>query len=175
MVALLVLSGCSLLPHPTTTEGASTPGPLPSATQSGPPPNSEIVTLTPEEVVPEDVYTQSEPNGTFPMGLDLPRGFPAGIPAFSNRWVKSNFHSFTNSEGRLSYGVMFVGDYDDVDTLLAEFARQGWSDEGSDELPTRRVYIVENETYRVIITATESAQTQGEPLDPTYNYTIVVL
>jgi len=174
---ILALSGCSLLPQPSTTGSSATPAPapVPTATQEGPPPDSEILTLTPEEVQPEDVYTRSEPNGSFPMGLDLPRGFPAGVPAFANRWVKSNFQSFTNSDGRLSYGVMFVGGYDDVDALLAEFARQGWSDEGSEVLPTRRVYIVQNESYRVIITASESAQSQGEPIDPAYSYTIVVL
>jgi hypothetical protein len=176
LVAVLVLSGCSLLPSPPAPESNDpTAASSPAPTQDGTPPPAGIVTLTPDQVQPEDVYTRSEPNGSFPMGLDLPRGFPAGVPAFANRWVKSNFLSFTNSDGRLSYGAMFVGGYDDVDALLAEFERQGWSDEGSEELPTRRAYIVQNETYRVIITATESAQNQGEPIDPSYSYTIVVL
>ena len=174
LVAVLALSGCSLLPSPHEPSGAgATESPVP--TQDGTPPPASIVTLTPDQVQPEDVYTPSEPNGSFPMGLDLPRGFPAGVPAFANRWVKSEFFSFTNGEGRLSYSAMFVGGYDDVDALLAEFARQGWSDEGSEELPTRRAYIVQNESYRVIITATESAQTQGKPIDPSYSYAIVVL
>ena len=176
LAVALSLSGCSLLPLPAPPQpsgAATTSSPVP--TQDGTPPPAGIVTLTPEQVQPEDVYTRSEPNGSFPMGLDLPRGFPAGVPAFANRWVKSEFFSFTNSEGRLTYSVMFVGGYDDVDALLAEFARQGWSDEGSDELPTRRAYIVQNDSYRVIITATESAQNQGEPIDPSYSYAIVVL
>lgn len=175
LVVVLALSGCWLLPSPSPVVSGQGVQPSPAPTQSGPPPEAGIVTLTPDQVLPEDVYTRSEPYGSFPMGLDLPRGFPAGVPAFSNRWVKSNFFSFTNSEGRLNYSAMFVGGYDDVDALLAEFARQGWSDEGSDELPTRRAYIVQNESYRVVITATESATNQGDPIDPTYSYTIVVL
>ncbi|MCU1410274.1 MAG: hypothetical protein JWR04_981 [Rhodoglobus sp.] len=175
LVAVLALSGCSLLPAPGPVVTPETSTPTAEAVQDGPPLDSEIVTLTPEQVLPEDVYTRSEPNGSFPMGADLPRGFPAGVPAFANRWVKSNFLSFVNSDGRKSYSAMFVGGYDDVDALLAEFARQGWSEEGSDELPTRRVYIVQNAAYRVIITASESAQSQGEPIDPAYSYTIVVL
>lgn len=173
LVAVLALSGCTFFPGPEPRPTAIEDSPRPTA--EGTPPPAGIVTLTPDQVQPEDVFTRSEPNGSFPMGLDLPRGFPAGVPAFENRWVKDNFLSFTNSDGRLSYGVMFVGGYDDVDALLAEFARQGWSDEGRDVLPTRRAYIVQNDTYRVIITATESAQNQGEPIDPSYSYTIVVL
>lgn len=180
VLVLALLSGCSLLPTPSrpspTAESTGNPdvpsGPTP--VESAPPP-AGIVTLTPEQVVAEDVYTRSEPNGSFPVGLDLPRGFPAGVPAFTNRWVKASFFSFDNSNGGTSYSAMFVGGYDDVDALRAEFARQGWSDEGAEELPTRRVYILENQTYRVIITATDSATTQGEPIDPTYSYTIVVL
>ena len=174
LVVVLALSGCSFFPAPgpgPTAPSAESPAP----TQDGTPPPAGIVTLTPDQVQPEDVYTRSEPNGSFPMGLGLPRGFPAGVPAFENRWVKNNFLSFTNSDGRLTYSVMFVGGYDDVDALLAEFARQGWSDEGSDVLETRRAYIVQNDTYRVIITASESAQNQGEPIDPAYSYAIVVL
>jgi hypothetical protein len=179
LVALLALAGCSFLPLPSrpgpTAAGPTSAPSSPAPTQDGPPPPAGIVTLTPDQVQPEDVFTRSEPNGSFPMGLGLPRGFPAGIPAFENRWIKNDFISFTNGDGRLSYGVMFVGGYDDVDALLAEFARQGWSDEGSEILPTRRLYIVQNESYRVIITTTESAETQGKPIDPTHHYTIVVL
>ena len=178
LVTVLALAGCSFFPVPSAPESSeAAPGGTssPRPTQDGAPPPAGIVTLTPEQVQPEDVYTRSEPNGSFPLGLGLPRGFPAGIPAFENRWIKNEFLSFTNSDGRRSYGVMFVGGYDDVDALLAEFARQGWSDEGSEVLPTRRAYIVQNESHRVIITATESAETQGEPIDPSYHYTIVVL
>ena len=179
LATVLALAGCSFFPGPPApkpstpepTAAASSPGP----TQGGPPPPAGIVTLTPDQVQPEDVFTRSEPNGSFPMGLGLPRGFPAGVPAFENRWIKNDFLSFTNGDGRLSYGVMFVGGYDDVDALLAEFARQGWTDEGSEILPTRRLYIVQNESYRVIITVTESAETQGKPIDPSHHYTIVVL
>lgn len=173
LVAVLALSGCAFFPTPQPTLTLAEEAPRP--TQDGTPPPAGIVTLTPEQVQLEDVYTRSEPHGSFQVGLDLPRGFPAGIPAFTNRWVKSNFFSTINGDGRKTYSAMFVGGYDDVDAVLAEFARQGWSDEGSDELPTRRVYIVQNDAYRVIITATESAQNQGEPIDPAYSYTIVVL
>lgn len=173
LVAVLALSACSLVPVAQQENGPSIDQPRP--TQGATPPPAEIVTLTPEEALPEDVYTLSQPLGTFMLGLDLPRGFPVGIPAFSNRWVKATFLSTLQDDGTRTYSAIFAGGYDDVDALLAEFEKQGWSQEGAEELPTRRAYVVQNDEYRVVITASESATAQGEPMDPSYSYSIVVL
>jgi len=132
------------------------------------------VTLTPDEVRPLDEYRMSTPYESFQVGYGLPNGYPAGVPAYTDSWVKSSMIAFINGDDRQSFGVMFVGSYADIDALLLEFDEQGFVLVSDDRDDTKRAIILESAAYRVIITATESAATSGEPIDPSFSYTIVV-
>ena len=132
------------------------------------------MTLTPEQVTPLESYTPSTPYGSFQMGAGLPAGYPAGIPAYANTWVKSSMVGFTNSDNRQAYTLMFVGSYADVDALLPEFEAQGFVQVSDDRDDTKRAIVLESSAYRVIITATESAESSDEPLDPSFSYAITV-
>lgn len=179
----LSISGCALLAVPADPQGGSAnPTATPRATAGASTPGSTepipadggIVTLTPEQVTPLEVFTRSSPNGTFPVGSGLPDGYPAGVPAFTNRWVEDNFLTFTTGEGLEAFGVMFAGSYADIDDLLVEFDAQGYRVGEDSSNATRRLVTLENETYRVTITATESAESGDTVLDPSFSYTIVL-
>jgi hypothetical protein len=133
----------------------------------------EITVLTPDQVTAIPPVVKSEPAGSWTIGAGLPNGFPAGIPAFSDRWVEGNVFEF-DSSGRDGLSVMFWGDYTAVDRVLAEFRNLGF-DVVDETLETRRVAVAENDQYKVVVTATESAKLPGTDalIDPAYYYAIV--
>lgn len=150
-------------------EPSETPAGDPGPSQADP----EIVVLDDDDVTDLPQFTRSTPAGTWPVGEGLPEGFPAGIPAYPDRWVKGNTFEF-DSDGKRGYSAMFWGDYAAVDALLVRFRELGFEvDDRQDD--TKRVIVLDTERYRVIINATESAvdpQTE-ELLDPSYTYSIV--
>ncbi|MEO5535862.1 MAG: hypothetical protein ABIR17_12115 [Pseudolysinimonas sp.] len=171
------LSGCFFLPIPGP-GGGSSPSALPISPGDGAetPTTTDptIVVLTDDEVVPMPVFVRSTPAGTWQVGAGVPAGFPAGVPVFTNRWIKDNVLEF-DSSGRPGYSALFWGGYDDVDQLVARLTQLGFDvDDRHDD--TKRTVVADSERYRVVITATESAKNPGEDelLDPAYTLIVVV-
>jgi hypothetical protein len=198
-VTIALLASCSLIPlgggsgpsEPSSTAssapdstGLPSDAPAPSSSSSSsssgsaaPFPATDgatIVTLTPDEAKPLDEYRMSTPYESFQVGYGLPNGFPAGLPAYKDMWIKASMVGFINGDDRESYTLMFVGSYADLDALLPEFEEQGFALVSDNRDDTKRAIIVESAAHRVIITATESSVSSGEPQDPSYTYTIVV-
>ncbi|MEO8528175.1 MAG: hypothetical protein ABI435_03780 [Pseudolysinimonas sp.] len=176
IVGAATLSGCFILPIPGPGDGSS-----PSASPSSPGHEAEtpsaadstIVVLTDDEVVPMPVFVRSTPAGTWPVGAGVPPGFPAGVPVFTDRWIKDNVTEF-DSSGRYGYSAFFWGGYDDVDQLVARLTQLGFDvDDRHDE--TKRAVVADSDRYRVTITASESAKNPGENdlLDPAYTIIVV--
>lgn len=186
--ASIMLSGCGILserPQPidpgvTSPTESPTPGNTvePSTSPSNAPISEGIVVLTPDEVVPIDAFVRSTPAGSWPVGAGLPNGFPSGVPAFNNRWIKNNFIEYTDgTTGNTAYSVMFWGDYNDLDALVKAFSASGYRIDTDEIIEQRRLIVVESPTRKVVITATESAKNPGEDelIDPAYSYALILL
>lgn len=179
-LAALALTGCALLapaPDAPATPSAATPS-ADAQGEPGAPSDAEsgIVVLSDDDVTDVVEFTRSEPAGTWPVGPGVPPGFPAGVPVFSDRWIKNNVVESTTSAGLPSYSAMFWGGYADLDKLAVHFEELGFSkDQQQDD--TKRVIIYQNERYRVIINASESTvdPQSKELLDPAYTMLVISL
>lgn len=168
----LTLTACFLPAEPG--DGAA-PSPTASLADETAPSQADprIVVLADDEVTPLPTWERSTPAGTWEVGPGVPPGFPAGVPVFPDRWIKNNQLEF-DSGGRSGYSSMFWGDYADVEQLVLRLGELGFDVERQQD-ETKQVVVADSDRYRVVITATESAQNPGEAglLDP--SYTIVVV
>lgn len=182
VAATVVLGGCVMFPGPrpgagdpgaeATPPGSASPTPTdePAAPSAGGP---VVVVLDDDEVTQVPQFIRSTPRGSWPVGVGIPAGFPAGVPVIADRWIKNNVLEF-DSDGRYGYSAMFWGGYDHVDALVARLEELGFDvEEQRDD--TKRVIVADSDRYRVVINATETAQNPGEQefIDPAYT-TIVV-
>lgn len=174
----LTLAGCALLPTPGTA-APSTPAPTaqPDAGEDVPSKaDPNILVLSDDDASDVVKYTLSEPAGSFQIGPGVPPGFPAGVPVFTERWVKNSVTEGTTSAGLPYYSAMFWGDYADLDELAVHYRELGFDAEQQQD-DTKRVIIYQNDRHRVIINATESAvnpQTE-ELIDPAYSVMVIFL
>lgn len=181
LAVALMLAGCALLPVPGSGVPAATPAPsattTPDAGEEAPSKaDPDILVLSDDDVSEVVEYTPSEPAGSFQIGPGVPPGFPAGVPVYTERWIKNNVAEGTTSAGLPYYSAMFWGDYADLDELSVHFRELGFDEEQKQD-DTKRIIIYQNDRYRVTVNATESAvdpQTQ-ELVDPAYSVLIVFL
>lgn len=163
-VLLIGLTGCSLLPqtapvdvkpipHSETSEPVKTPEAGTTETSTG----LKIVTLSEEEQSPVPVYTESKPAGTWDLIQGVPVGWPAGVPIYADRSIKGQFLAYEASNGTTAYSSMVNMTYAELDILLEEYKKQGYvvTDDKKDD--TKRVVILLNDVYKIVINGSESA------------------
>jgi hypothetical protein len=178
--ASLLLSACSTtnepLPSPTSNvspnaETSSTPEPTKTSTP-GDKTDNGIIVLSEDEASPYPDKVLSTPHGTWELQIGLPEGFPAGVPAFENESIKNEFRKSQTSEGLDLYGIDFWGGYDKIDSIIEYATTHNWQLISDETLETRRAVVIQNDNYRITITASESLQ---DKQDLMYSYAIAVL
>lgn len=117
--------------------------PTPDITAPALSPNdSRYVVLNSEDVTDYPTSRKSEPNKSFNVGYGTPPGFPAGVPLPKDAWVQWQFYEY--EDGERSY--MFVGNDDDFQGILDQFAYTGWKLDSDETLgESTRIITFSNE------------------------------
>ena len=189
ILLIVALSGCSLVATNDAPE-AVLPSPAPVETSETNEPNDSqpepdvledsdttdnIVTLTPEEVTDPVVWDRSTPGGDFKIGQGVPPGFPAGVPVYTDVWIKDSFLSF-DSAGRAAVGVDFNVPLEGIDPLVAEFENQGYRININERYEEDQRVLIEMESASYLVVLTSAWGVEGGKtgiIDPVLNYTIV--
>lgn len=170
----LLLSGCSFdftVGDDASTSPSFSPSASPSGSNGGSSSgvSSEVTVLDEGETRPFPEIRKSEPLGTWTLENEIPAGFPAGVPAITDRFIDDAQRESTTGEGVPLYGFDFWGGYAEVEEIVEYAEANGWKLWEEQDTGTRRAYILQNDTYRLTITATESVA----DIDPMYGYVLV--
>lgn len=175
LVTGLLLSGCTFgftVGDDANTSPSFSPSASPSSNSNGGSSSgvsSEVTVLDESETRPFPEIRKSEPLGTWTLENEIPAGFPAGVPAITDRFIDDAQRESTTGEGLPLYGFDFWGGYAEVEKVVAYAEANGWKLWEKQDTGTRRAYILQNDAHRLTITVSENVP----DIDPMYSYALV--